>query len=938
MPRRCGGGVVSVPGRWRRPAELRGRRRECDVLDRLLDVVREGESRALVVRGEPGVGKTALLDYLVEQASGCRLVRAVGVQSEMELAFAGVHQLCAPMLDRLERLPMPQGDALRTAFGLRSGSAPNRFLVGLAVLSLLSDVAEEYPLVCLVDDAQWLDRASAQVLAFVARRLVAESVGLVFAARVPGEELAGLPELVVEGLQEPDARALLEAVLTGPLDARVRDRMVAETGGNPLALVELPRGLPPAELAGGFALPDAMPLAGRIEASFRRRLDALPADTRELLLVAAAEPVGDPVRVWGAAERLGIATEAATPAAEAGLLEFGARVRFRHPLVRSAAYRSASLQERQDIHRALAQVTDPKIDPDRRAWHRAQAASGPDEDVAAELERSAGRAQARGGLAAAAAFLERASMLTPGPARRARRLLAAARAKRGAGALDAALGLLVEVEAGPLDALSAAEVEHLRALIALVQRGPSDAARLLLRAARRLEPLDAGLARDTHLEALWAAVWAGDLGSPGGVVAAAEAARASPPGPEPTRAVDVLLEAFAVRLTQGYAAAAPLLTRALELSLALDVTNDEAGLWRWLAGGRASAIVALELWDAESWHALAAVQVQFARDTGALVHLQYALNFLAMAHLFAGELTTAARLIDEDRLIAEVTGNPPVGYAAMALMAWQGQEAQASELIEATSRSATARGLGRMVSFADYASSVLYNGLGRHDIARDAAWRAFERDELGYGPHVVPELAEAASRTGDVALVRAALQWLSERTRAAPTEWALGIEARVRALLSEGEVAEWHYRESIARLGRTRVRLQVARAHLLYGEWLRRQRRRLDARAQLRTAYAMLDTMGIEGFAERARRELRATGATARKRTVETREELTAQEAVIARLAREGLSNQEIGSRLFISARTVQSHLGKVFAKLAISSRGQLDQVLASDPATAKPE
>ena len=772
----------------------------------------------------------------------------------------------------------------------------------------------------------------------MARRLVAESVGLVFAARVPGEELAGLPELVVEGLQEPDARALLEAVLTGPLDARVRDRMVAETGGNPLALVELPRGLPPAELAGGFALPDAMPLAGRIEASFRRRLDALPADTRELLLVAAAEPVGDPVRVWGAAERLGIATEAATPAAEAGLLEFGARVRFRHPLVRSAAYRSASLQERQDIHRALAQVTDPKVDPDRRAWHRAQAASGPDEDVAAELERSAGRAQARGGLAAAAAFLERASMLTPGPARRARRLLAAARAKRGAGALDAALGLLVEVEAGPLDALSAAEVEQLRALIALVQRGPSDAARLLLRAARRLEPLDAGLARDTHLEALWAAVWAGDLGSPGGVVAAAEAARASPPGPEPTRAVDVLLEAFAVRLTQGYAAAAPLLTRALELSLALDVTNDEAGLWRWLAGGRASAIVALELWDAESWHALAAVQVQFARDTGALVHLQYALNFLAMSHLFAGELTTAARLIDEDRLIAEVTGNPPVGYAAMALMAWQGQEAQASELIEATSRSATARGLGRMVSFADYASSVLYNGLGRHDIARDAAWRAFERDELGYGPHVVPELAEAASRTGDVALVRAALQWLSERTRAAPTEWALGIEARVRALLSEGEVAEWHYRESIARLGRTRVRLQVARAHLLYGEWLRRQRRRLDARAQLRTAYAMLDTMGIEGFAERARRELRATGATARKRTVETREELTAQEAVIARLAREGLSNQEIGSRLFISARTVQSHLGKVFAKLAISSRGQLDQVLASDPATAKPE
>jgi DNA-binding CsgD family transcriptional regulator len=917
---------------------LWGRHRECERLDRLIEAARAGESRALVVRGEPGVGKTALLDYLVEQASGCRVACVAGVEAEMELAFAGVYQLCAPMLGRLERLPAPQRAALRTAFGLSYGSAPDRFLVGLATLNLLADAAEEHPLVCLVDDVQWLDHASAQVLGFVARRLAAESIGLVFAARVPGDEFAGLPELVVEGLQEADARALLDAMVTGPLDARVRDRIVAETCGNPLALLELPRGLPPAELAGGFALPDALPLTGRIEESFRRRLDALPADTRGLLLVAAAEPVGDPVLVWRAARQLGIQAQAATPGADAGLLEFGTRVRFRHPLVRSAAYRAASLQERQDIHRALAEVTDPQLDPDRRAWHWAQAAPGPDEDVAAELERSAGRARARGGLAAAAAFLERASMLSPGPARRARRLLAAARAKRAAGALDAALGLLVTLEAGPLDALSAAEVEHLRGLIALVQRGPSEAARLLLRAARRLEPLDAGLARDTHLEALWAAIWAGDLGSPGGVVAAAEAARATPSGPEPTRAVDVLLEAFALRLTHGYTAAAPLLTRALELSLALDVTDGDADLWRWLAGGRAGAIVALELWDAESWHTLAAVQAQFARDTGALVHLQYALNFLAMSHLFAGELTIAARLIEEDRLIAEVTGNPPVGYAAMALPAWQGQEAQASELIEATARAATARGLGRMVSYANYASSVLYNGLGRHDAACNPAWRAFQRDELGYGPYVVPELAEAASRTGDVALVRAALRWLSERTRAAPTEWALGIQARVRALLSEGEATERHYRESIARLGRTRVRVQVARAHLLYGEWLRRQRRRLDARAQLRTAHEMLEAMGIEGFAERARRELQATGETARKRTVETREELTAQEAVIARLAREGLSNPEIGSRLFISERTVQSHLGKVFAKLAISSRGQLDQVLASDPATAKPE
>jgi DNA-binding CsgD family transcriptional regulator len=756
---------------------------------------------------------------------------------------------------------------------------------------------------------------------------------------VLGEELAGLPELVVEGLPEADARALLERVLTGPLDGRVRDQVVAETGGNPLALLELPRGRSPAELAGGFALPDAAPLVGSIEESFRRRVDALPADTRRLLRLAAADPVGDPVVVWRAAERLGIGVQAATPAAEADLLEVGVRVRFRHPLVRSAAYRSASLQERQEVHRALAEVTEPDTDPDRRAWHRAQATSGPDEDVAAELERSAGRAQARGGLAAAAAFLERATMLTPDPDRRARRGLAAARAKRDAGALDAALGLLIAVEAGPLDALSTAEVEHLRGQIALVQRHGGDAARLLLSAARRLEPLDAPLARETHLEALGAVVWAGDVDNPGVVREAAEAARVAPAGPDPPRAVDVLLDAFALRLTEGYVAAAPSLARALELVLALDVAKDEVSRWLWLAGGRATAIVALELWDADSWRALVARQARFARDTGALVQLQYALNSLAAAHLFAGELTTAARVIGEERLIAEATGNPSIRYTEMTLAAWRGQE-RAAELIEATMREATAFGLGRLVNSATYASSVLHNGLGRHDAARDAAWRAFQRDQIGVGPFVVPELAEAAARTGDEASVRAALEWLSERTgrtRVTPSEWALGIQARVRALLSEGEAADRSYRESIDRLGRTRVRVELARAHLLYGEWLRRQRRRLDARQQLRVAYDLLDSMGVEAFAERARRELRATGETARRRTVQTREELTAQEALIARLARDGLSNPEIGTRLFISPRTVKYHLSKVFTKLDISSRSQLDRALPSDPTTARP-
>jgi DNA-binding CsgD family transcriptional regulator len=842
------------------------------------------------------------------------------------------------MLDHVDRLPVPQGDALRIALGLSAGPAPDRFLVGLAVLSLLAEVAGERPLVCLVDDQQWLDRASAQILAFVARRLEAESVGLVFAARVLGDELPGLPELMVRGLPEGDARALLDSVLTGPLDERVRAQIVIETRGNPLALLELVRGVSPAELAGGLGLPDAVPISGRIEEAFRRQVGALPAQTRRLLQLAAADSTGDPGLVWRAAGRLGIPAGAATPAAETGLLEFGAGVRFRHPLVRSAAYRSASLRDRQDAHCALAEVTDPQLDPDRRAWHRAQAAPGPDEVVAAELERSAGRAQARGGLAAAAAFLERSAMLTLDPGRRAGRLLAAARAKRDAGALDAALGLLVAVEAGAPDPLRTAEVEHLRGQIALDQRRSRDGARLLLSAARRLEPLNAESARETHLEALVAAMWAGDLDSPGGLREAAEAARAAPASPGPPRVVDVLLDAFATRLTQGYAAAAPALTRALEMVLALDVgTELEVGRWLWLTGGRASANVALELWDDKSWHALAARQVQVFRDAGALVHLQFALIFLARTHLLAGELATVARLFEEDRLIAEATGNPPVAYTAMTLAAWRGQETYAAELIEAIAREGTACDSGTLVNFADYASAVLYNGLGRHDAARDAARRAFERDRMGYGPFVVPELAEAASRTGDTALVRAALEWLSERTRVTPTEWALGIEARVRALLSEGGEAESLYRESIARLGRTRVRAELARAHLLYGEWLRRERRRGAAREQLRTAHDMLDAMGIGAFANRAWRELAATGETARKRVAETESELTAQEVQVARLARDGLSNPEIGARLFISARTVQYHLSKVFTKLAISSRGQLNRVLPADPDTVTP-
>jgi DNA-binding CsgD family transcriptional regulator len=901
------------------------------VLDQLLDAARAGESRPLVVRGEAGVGKTALLDYLAEQATGGRVAHASGVESEMELAYAGVHQLLTPMLDRLERLPGPQREALRTAFGLSAGPAPDRFLVGLATLSLLADAAEEHPLLCLVDDAQWLDRASAQVLGFVARRLVAESVALVFAARVPGDELSGLPELMVEGLPEAEARALLAAALTGPLDAPVRDRLVAETAGNPLALLELPRGLTPVELAGGFALPDAPPLAGRIEVSFRRRLEALPAQTRSLLLVAAAEPVGDPVLVWRAAERLGIRAAAATPAAEAGLLEIGTRVLFRHPLVRSAAYRSASLQERQEVHRALADVTDPALDPDRRAWHRAQATPGPDEDVAAELERSAGRAQARGGVAAAAAFLQRVVALTLDPARRAERALAAAQASLQAGAFDVALGLLATAETGALDEFQRARVDLLRAHIAFASGLGSNAPPLLLKAARRLEPFDLELARETYLIAWAAAVFAGHLGGSNDLLEICHAVRRLPPQPGTPRPLDLLVDGLARLIIDGHDAAAATLQRAADTLTG--ATIQDSLRWGWLATAASDAV-----WDAEGTRAIAARQVQFVRDAGALAQLPMPLLALGTVTAWSGDFAGAASMIAEAESIAAATGSRGPPAIALRLVGLRGKEAEASALIASAIEQAAAGGQGIAATQANWAAAVLYNGLGRYDEAVTAARHATSDT---FEPYVsmwaLPELVEAATRRGDAELARDALERLAETTQPAGTDFALGIESRSRALTSAGEPAERLYREAIERLGRTRLRPELARAHLLYGEWLRREGRRIDARKQLRTAHDLFAAIGMEAFAERARRELLATGEKVRKRSAETREELTPQETQIARLARDGLSNPEIGAQLFISARTVKYHLGKVFTKLGISSRSQLRRVLPRDPAATRP-
>ena len=836
------------------------------------------------------------------------------------------------MLNRVGRLPAPQRDALQIAFGMSAGSAPNRFLIGLAVLGLLSDVAEQRPLLCLIDNEQWLDRASAQILAFVARRLGSESVGLVFSVRVPGDELARLPELAVAGLSDTDARLLLDSALTAPLDARIRDLIVAEAHGSPLALLELPRGLTAEELAGGFGFPGAVLSLGSVEDSFRQRRDALPAETRRLLVLATASPAGNAAVVWRAARRLGISDEAAAPAAEAGLAEFGSRVRFRHPLVRSMIYQSASPAERREAHRALAEVTDGAADADRRAWHLAEAARGPDEAVAGELERSAGRARARGGLAAAAAFLERAATLTPEPARRAERALAAADTKFRVGAFEAAVDLLAMAEAGPLSELQRASVDFLRARFALATNRGSDAAPLLLKAAKRLEPIDAGLSRAAYLDAMSAAMFAGRLARPGGGMR--EAALAASTAPRPVhapRAPDLLLDGLVALANEEYAAAVPILRRALA-SYGVGMSTDDELRWMWVA-----CVAAMHIWDDDLWVALARRYVELARKAGALSELPYALTMRAYQLVLTGDLASAGPLIDEIRATVDATEINLTAFAAiLTLVAGRGGEAEASALIEATTTDVTARGEGIGITCAELATALLNNGLGRYREAMSAAERAVGHEgDLVVANWALVELIEAAARDGKSEAAAGALRRVTEIAAADGTDWAVGVAARSRALLAEGEAAERLYLDSITHLGRTRVRGELARAHLLYGEWLRRQGRRADAREQLRTAHGMLETMGMAAFAERAGHELRATGATARKRTVVTTPELTAQETLIALLARDGLSNPAIGARLFISARTVQYHLGKVFAKLDITSRSQLDRALPGRPPTA---
>jgi DNA-binding CsgD family transcriptional regulator len=902
-------------------AILRGRSTECALLDDLVSAVRGGESRALVLKGEAGIGKTALLEYLVESAGDLTLLRADGVESEMELAYASVHQLCAPLLGRLNRLVAPQRQVLEVVFGLNAGTAPDRLLVGLAVLSLLCEAAEDRPLLCVVDDAQWLDQASALTLAFVARRLLAEPVGIVFAAREPPRELQHVTEMRVHGLSSADARALLGSAVRSRLDERVRDRIVAETRGNPLALLELPRAYTPTQLAGGFGFLEAQSLSKWIEDSFLRRLETLSDDSRHLVLVAAAEPVGDPLLLWDAARRLDIGPASADDLEAQELLAIGERVTFRHPLVRSAVYQSAAPQERRTVHLALAQATDPSTDPDRRAWHLAAAAGGPDEAVALELERSAGRAQARGGLAAAAAFLHRAVALTGDPGRRSDRALAAADANLQAGAFDAARALAATAERGPLDELRRGRVEFLRGRIAMFSAPGPDATLLLLRAAQHLESVDARLARETYLDAWGAALFAGRLSSEGTLMAVSRAAQAAPRPHDRRGPSDLLFDSLATLVVDGRAAAAPLLEEVTRIFAHEQTPAAESLRWGWL-----TVVPTYVLWDEEAAHSICNRQLATLREAGALARLPVDLKTFSLLALRCGDLAGAAAAAAETRAITEATGMTVAPVDDMMLAVMHGREAEARALIESTKRDSLALGQGVHVQLADWMLAVLCNGSGRYEEALTAAQQASNDspEEIFVSAWATVELLEAATRCDNPECARIALDRIVSATTVARTDSALGIEARCRALMSEGATAERLYREAVDRLGRSRLRPERARAHLLYGEWLRRQSRRVDAREQLRTAYNQFSSIGMEAFAERARKELLATGEQVRRRAADTRNYLTAQEQQIAQLASTGLSNPEIGTRLFISPHTVEYHLGKVFPKLGITSRKQL--------------
>ncbi|WP_277210409.1 AAA family ATPase [Isoptericola croceus] len=905
---------------------LLGRHGECHRVEQLLGEAKVGHSGALVVRGEAGIGKTALLEHLRTRAGelGFRIETSTGAEAETQFAYAGLHQLCAPLLDQMPALPEPQQLALRVALGRDAGSAPDRFLVGLATLGLLSEAAERNGLLCLVDDAQWLDQASTEVLAFVARRIGAERLAMVFGVRddgTGGRVFAGLPELRLSGLGDTDARLLLDSVVPVPLDEEVRDRIIAEARGNPLALLELPSHTSPVRLAGGFQQPDLSDVSRRVQTEYQNRADGLPEESRMLLLVAAAEPTGDPTLLWRAAAHAGISPESAAPAESAGLIEIGTRVRFRHPLARSAVYRAAGQADRRRAHAALAAVTDPASEPDRRAWHAAQATSGFDERVAAELERSATRARARGGYAAAGAFLLRATQLTPNLSERAGRALEAAHAVYEAGASDTALDLLATADVGPLDDFQRARLALLRAQISFHLTRHPDVPQMLLAAAGDMAPFDADLAHETHLHALDAALVIG--GPTTHDVASAALADASLE--RAVRPVDRLLVALSTTMIRGFAEGVPPLRDALQsLCDAAPVTaqGEQYRSWFWLAARSAVGIL-----DDDLAHRLAEANVRSAREAGALTGLASALNFHANILALGGELTRAGEMAGQSIAILESTGGVPMRHAETIVSAWRGDAATVARLHELTLRNPGNPPDGAEVGLAAYAMAVLHNALGEYEKAQRAATITCACVALSLSSVGLAELIEAATRAGDPQSAAQALEELSDRADECDTSWARGVEARSRALTIVGPSAEPHYRAAIEHLEATRMTGEAARAHLLYGEWLRREGRRQQAREELRIAQDLLSRIGAHAFAARAANELRATGEHPRKRTTQSTDELTAQELQVARHVATGASSREVGAQLFLSPRTIEAHLRSIYRKLGITSRRELREI-----------
>ena len=909
------------------PLGLLGRSQERHRLANMLHSAQAGRGTALLIQGEAGIGKSALLDDLAANAGDVCVCRVAGVESEMELPFAALQHLCEPLLGHVVDLPILHRSTLEKVFGLTTGSPPDLFLVGMAVLDLIAAGTRSQTMLWLVDDAQWLDQASRQTVGFVCRRLRGERLAAVVAVRDTkgARDLTGLPQLRLQGLTRQDAGRLFDSVVTGPTDALVRDRIIAETRGNPLALLELPRSWTTAELVEGFSESERVPGDLQLERAFAKRLGDLPVDTRRLLTLAAAEPKGDPALLWSAAKAIGLDWRAAGAAEAQGLVEFNQHVHFRHPLVRAAAYRTAPLQERLAAHVALAAATDPVDDPDRRAWHRASSTVAQDEHIALELEQSAERARARGGLVAAAAMLERAAALTPDPRLRDERTLAAARAQRAAGALASALRLLDTLDRAPRSGLRAAYVERLRGKIAFDQKRGVEAAELLLSAAGRLGPLDLSMARETHFEALAAAVWAAPQCSNDLVRKAAAAALELPTGDDGGSTSDLLMRALATRITEGYAAAAPLLQGSLEAARAHHSAAADLDDLLWMAGNRMAAMLAAESWDFETSRLLAQRQVSATREAGALVQLQFALNFLANNFVLAGDVHAAEAVVDEERWLATITGVPPVAYGGMLVEAYREDPSISAPTVQGALAAATKAGEARAMAFLHYVNAVLGNGLGRHKDALLSARRVIEGDTLGYQSFAIGELAEAAFQVGDRDQLREAVTWMGVRVEATPTSWALGMWARVQAFSEHSTAAEALYVQALEHFADTPLRIEVARSHLLLGEWLHREGMKERAGEHLRQALDAFREMSLGVFAKRA---LKGLIATQKRRTHALVDDpgvhLTHKELEITELARHGLSNREIGDRLYLSHRTVEWHLGNVFAKVGVASRRQL--------------